>query len=306
MENYDVYCYGMIAGSHSFMIEGGFLTPDEYSELSASYSFPGGETGTCATVLAALGIKVKMDGTHIGYKTAPLVREFYSGKTVDISSLTFDGNFEGLEDYVIISGDTRTPMGMFGKFFSEAYSSGTRHWNKPKEEDIIRCKAAAVDSFFWDDSDLAAEYCVKHGKPYVTIDCKYDSYIHRHSAVSVISGEGIQNNYPDMTREELFPLFQENGGGLTVITNGRKDFFYARRGGEAKRFSPFKVNAVSTLGAGDSFKAGCAYALLKGMSDDELVTFASACSAAAISRYPLQLYPPTLDEIGGIIGSRKK
>lgn len=305
MEKYDIYCYGMIAGSHSFMTEGGFPTPDEYSELSASYSFPGGETGTCATVLAALGAKVKIDGTHIGSKVAPLLREFYSGKTVDIGSLTFDGDFEGLEDYVIISGDTRTPMGTFGKFFSEAYSSGIRHWNKPKEEDIIRCEAAAVDPFFWDDSDLAAEYCLKHGKPYVTIDCKYDSYIHRHSAVSVISGEGIQNNYPNMTRKELFPLFRENGGGLTVITNGGKDFFYGRRGGEMKRFSPFKVKAESTLGAGDSFKAGCAYALLKGMSDDELVTFASACSAAAISRYPLQLYPPTLDEIGDIINSRK-
>ena len=306
MENYDVYCYGMIAGSHSFMLEGGFPTPDEYSELSASYSFPGGETGTCATVLAALGAAVKIDGTHIGSKVAPLLREFYSGKTVDISSLTFDSDFDGLEDYVIISGDTRTPMGTFGKFFSEAYGSGIRHWNKPKEEDIANCKAAAVDAFFWDDSDLAAEYCVKHGKPYVTIDCKYDSYIHRNSAVSVISGEGIQNNYPGMTREELFPLFQENGGGLTVITNGGKDFFYGRRGGEMKRFSPFKVKAASTLGAGDSFKAGCAYALLKGMSDEELVTFASACSAAAISRYPLQLYPPTLDEIGGIISSRRK
>lgn len=306
MENFDVYCYGMIVESHSFLTEGGFPAPDEYTELSAIYSFPGGETGTCATVLAALGARVRIDGTHIGRKTASLLRDFYSGKNVDISALTFDNSFEGLEDYVIISGDTRTPMGNFGKFFSSAYNSGVKHWNKPDEESVSRCKAAAVDAFFGDDSDLAAEYCVKYGKPYVTIDCKYDSYIHRHSAVSVISGESIQNNYPGMTREELFPLYRENGGGLTVITNGGNDFFYGRRGEKTKSFSPFKVNAASTLGAGDSFKAGCTYALLKGMSDSGLVTFASACAAAAISRYPFQLYSPALEDIEALISSRGK
>lgn len=296
-----VYLHGMIAISSSFLLEGGFLKPDEYSELKARYRFPGGETGTCATVLASLGVNVKMDGTHIGYTAAPILREFYKDMPVCLDSLYFDDSYEGLEDYVIISDDVRTPMGTFGHFYSDAYVTGIRHWNKPKEADIAGCAVAAIDAFFWDDSDLAAQYCVKHGKPYVTIDCRYDSYIHRHSAVSVISGEGIQNHYPGKSRQELFPLFQENGGGLTIITNGGREFFYGRKGEEMKTFQPYKVNVVSTLGAGDSFKAGCTYALLKGMKDDELVRFASACSAVAISRYPLQLNPPTLTEIEALI-----
>ena len=57
----------------------------------------------------------------------------------------------------------------------------------------------------------------------------------------------------------------------------------------------------STLGAGDTFKAGCVYGLLHGMSDDELVRFASACSAVAISRFPIQLNPPTLEEVEKLI-----
>lgn len=72
---------------------------------------------------------------------------------------------------------------------------------------------------------------------------------------------------------------------------------YGRNGESPKIFEPYKVNVVSTLGAGDSFKAGCIYALSKGMVDDELVRFASACAAVAISRYPLQLDPPTISEI---------
>lgn len=286
----------MICYTNSFRLNA-FPVPDEYTEIQQSYRFPGGETGTCATVLASLGANVIMDGTHIGKNAAPLVREFYSGKSVNLDSLTFDDSFEGLEDYVLISGDTRTPFGTFGRFFADAYNSNIRHWNKPKESDIAKCSAAAIDDCFGDDSQLAAELCVKLKKPYVTIDCKYDSYIHRHAAVSVISGEGISNLYNGKSREELLPRYVENGEGLTIITNGAKQFCYGRKGAPVKTFQPFKVQAASTLGAGDSFKAGCTYALAAGMDDDELVRFASACAAVAISRYPLQLTPPTLKEI---------
>jgi sugar/nucleoside kinase (ribokinase family) len=296
----NIYLYGMIVGTHSFRLSE-FVKPDEYSEIQASYNFPGGETGTSATVLSSLGVNVTLDGNHIGRTIAPLVKHFYKDKSVNLDSLYFDESYEGLEDYVLIAGDTRTVLGTFRKFFASARNDGLRRWNTPKEGDILNCDAAAIDPFFMDESNLAAEYCIKHGKPYVTIDCKYDSYLHQYSAVSVISGEGIHNHYPGKTREELFPLFQDNGGGLTIITNGGKEFFYGREGGEMKSFQPYKVDVLSTLGAGDTFKAGCTYALSKGMSDDELVRFASACSAVAISRYPLQLNPPTIADIENLI-----
>ncbi len=68
-----------------------------------------------------------------------------------------------------------------------------------------------------------------------------------------------------------------------------------------KSFEPYKLDVVSTLGAGDTFKAGYTYRILKCMSDDELVRFASTCSAVAISIYPLQLNPSTIGEIEKLI-----
>lgn len=299
----NIYLYGMIVGSNSFRLRE-FVKPDEYSEIEEMFRFIGGETGTCATVLSSLGAKVTIDGNHIGRKTAPMLREFYKDKTVNYDLLCFDEDYEGLEDYIIISGDTRTPMGTFGHYFNSAFGGGAKRWNTPSEKAVSECDAAAIDPFFGDESELAARYCVKHGRKYVTIDCKYDSFIHKHSAVSVISGEGIKNTYPDKSREELLPLFQENGGGLTIITNGGNKLFYGRKGGEIKSFAPFKVDVKSTLGAGDTFKAGCTYAVAMGMSDDELVRFASACSAAAISRFPFQMNPPVVSEVRKIMASR--
>ena len=78
---------------------------------------------------------------------------------------------------------------------------------------------------------------------------------------------------------------------------------FARGGEPIQRMKPFDVTVKSTLGAGDTFKAGCVYGLLKGMTDRELVRFASACAGIAISRFPLPLNPPTLAEVEELLKS---
>ena len=292
----DAYLFGQVLGTHSFLLRGGFLQQDAYSEIDAQYFLPGGETGTAATVLASLGVNVRMAGTDIGTKVAPMLREFYRDKTVDLSPLNFVEG-DGVMDYVVIAGLVRSPMGRFQTLFSD----GSRWWGVPREEDIAGCRAAAVDPFFRAESDKVAEICIKLGIPYVTIDSPHDSFLHRHAAVNVVSGECLHSHYQGMDREDVMPLLQETAEGLVIITSGGGEMLYGRRGEPVKRMKPFPVEVRSTLGAGDTFKAGCVYALLKGMADDDLVRFASACSGIAISRFPLPLNPPTLAEVEALI-----
>ena len=293
--NYEIYMHGQVLGTHSFLLKGDFLQPDEYSELKAKYFLPGGETGTAATVLSSLGASVKIDGTHIGTEVAPLLKEFYKNKTVDLSSLYFDPDYEGLMDYVVIAGLVRSPMGVFQSLYEKG---AKKRWNMPKEEDIKNCKVAAIDPYFLEETQAAAELCVKHNKPFVTIDCHHDSYLHQHSAINVISKECTgSEQYRNKSVEEIYELLTDNTDGLVIITRGEKEMLYGRKGQPMKRMIPFSVEVKSTLGAGDTFKAGCVYGLLHGMSDDEIVRFASACSAIAISRFPLPLNPPTLEEV---------
>lgn len=293
----NVYLFGQILGSHSFLLKGGFLQPDEYSEIEAKYFLPGGETGTAATVLSSLGANVKMDGTHIGTAVAPMLKDFYRGKNVDLSSLYFDPDYEGLMDWVVISGSVRSPMGFFGRLYEE----GIRRWSVPREEDIRACRAAAIDPFFGEESLLAAALCVKHGKPYVTIDSPHHSPLHQNAAVNIVSKECLENDYRGMPVEKVFGLLQNSTEGLTIITRGAGDMLYGRKGEPMRRMKPFPVRVRSTLGAGDTFKAGCVYALTEGMEDEHLVRFASACSAVAITRFPLPLDPPKLYEVLAVI-----
>lgn len=298
MENKaDVYLFGQILGSHSFLLKNGFLQPDEYSEIEQHYFLPGGETGTAATVLASLGISVRMDGTWIGKEVAPMLKDFYKNKKVDLSLLHFMETEPGVMDYVVISGLVRSPMGSFQSLFS----SGKRWWNIPSEKDIEDCKVAAIDPFFGKESLKAAEICKNLNIPYVTIDSPHDSPLHKNAAINVVSKECTCAHYQGKSPEEIMKMMQAETEGLTIITQGAGDMLFARRGQEIQKMKPFAVKVKSTLGAGDTFKAGCVYGLLKGMKDDELVRFASAASAVAISRFPLPLNPPRLEEVKSLL-----
>lgn len=297
MQKTDVYLFGQILGTRSFLLKDGFLKPDEYSEIQESFFLPGGETGTAATVLSSLGVSVRMDGTWIGTEVAPMLKAFYANRTVDLNSLHFMDDDPGVMDYVLIAGLVRSPMGRFQTLFA----SGKRWWSIPREEDLAGCKVAAVDPYFRDETLRAAEICIRRGIPYVTIDSRHDSFLHRNAAVNVISHECTDSEYPGMSPEKVMELMLGEAKGLTILTQGGGDMLYGRKGETIRRMKPFAAEVISTLGAGDTFKAGCVYGLLHGMNDDELVRFASACSAIAISRFPLPLHPPTLKEVNALI-----
>ena len=293
----DVYLFGQVLGTHSFLLRDGFLQPDEYAEIREQYFLPGGETGTAATVLSSLGVSVRMDGTWIGTEVAPMLKAFYLDKRVDLSPLHFMDDDPGVMDYVVIAGLVRSPMGRFQALFS----SGKRWWSVPKEADVKGCKAAAIDPFFGEESLLAMALCQRHGIPYVTIDSPHDAPLHQNAAINVVSKECTSQHYAGIEPEEVMKRLMETASGLTILTQGGSDMLYGRCGETIHRMKPFSVAVKSTLGAGDTFKAGCVYGLLHGMSDEELVRFASACSAIAISRFPLPLYPPMLEEVQGLI-----
>ena len=297
----EVYLFGQVLGTHSFLLKDGFLQPDEYAEIGAQYFLPGGETGTAATVLDSLGVSVRMDGTWIGTEVAPMLQAFYRDKQVDLSPLRIWKDDPGVMDYVVIAGLVRSPMGRFQALFS----TGKRWWSIPQEKDIVACKAAAIDPFFGEESLQAMEVCRRHGIPYVTIDSPHDAPLHQHAAVNVVSKECTGQHYAGMEPETVMEQLMETAEGLTILTQGGGDMLYGRKGEEIHRMKPFSVKVKSTLGAGDTFKAGCVYGLLHGMSDEELVRFASACSAVAISRFPLPLHPPKLEEVRQLISNQE-
>jgi len=293
MKNTDIYLHGMTLITTSHLLREIFPSPDQYAEISKSYSFPGGETGCCANVLSSLGLSVKIDGNYQGRRTYGPILEFFRDRDVDTSRLFDAPDFDGVEDMVIIDKHTRTIFGKFGAF----YEREIKLWSFPLREDIEASSTVGIDPFFAEASVAAAQMAHDLNKPYVTIDCPYDALLHRLSSVNVVSNEFIRGNYPDEDIAGLFAKYTANTDGLVVFTFGSSKIMYGRKNEPVKYFIPYSVNVVSTLGAGDTYKAGVIYALHRHMDDDEIVRFAAAAAGVACENYPIAYYPPTLEKI---------
>ena len=285
----------------SHRLADGFPAPDKYCEIAESHRLPGGETGTCAVVLGSLGLTVRLDGNYQGYNTYPELEAYFAPTPVSLELVTHAPDFEGLEDIVFVDSETRTCFGRFCAFYADASS---RRWNPPNDRAIEHAAVAGLDPFFYEESVEAARLCHRHGVKFVTIDCPMDSAVHALSEVNVVSAEFLRGTYPGQDPEKLFTEYTDRSGGLVIFTFGAEELWYRRKGQEISRFRPYQVEVESSLGAGDSFKAGAIYALHGGMDDATLVRFASATAAAACTHYPIATHPPRLETVAAIAGEQ--
>ncbi len=288
----EIYLYGMTVYSTIHLLNGPYPEADSYAEIKESHQIPGGETGNSAIVLAKLGYRVKIDGPFLGSKTKDGIHSFFEKIGVDCSALNYDSSFDGVQDMVLIDGSSRTVFGKFQHFFNSE-----KRWNKPDQSAIKAAGIVSLDPFFGRESEEVARFCAAIKKKYVTIDTPPEGDIHRNAAATVISNEFIRNEYPDINPTDLLKKYTEYSEGLVIFTFGSREILFSRKGQPIRRFSPYQVAVKSTLGAGDTFRAGVVYGILNGWEDSEVVKFAAATAASVCARFPMALDPPGLDEI---------
>ena len=297
----DVYLYGMTVLSTIHRLERDYPDSDSYGEIKETYVVPGGETGNSAIVLSKMGLNTKIDGPFLGMKTKDAISDFCRANSIDCSGLNYDPDFEGVQDLVIVDSCTRTVFGRFGHFFS-----GDKKWSQPDEKAIKNARIISIDPFFGEESEKVAQLSIAAGRRYITIDCSPDSFLHRHAAATVVSNEFIRNNYPDINQEELMMRYINNTKGLVVFTFGAREILFARQHDFIKTITPYKVNVKSTLGAGDTFRAGILFGILNQWEDEKIVRFAAATAASVCKLFPMALDPPCLEEILSLANSETK
>ena len=60
---------------------------------------------------------------------------------------------------------------------------------------------------------------------------------------------------------------------------------------------PYKVDVLSTIGAGDGFASGFLYAMIRGKSVQECLHYGNAAAAIVVSRLSCSEAMPTLQEL---------
>ncbi|MCX7708411.1 MAG: carbohydrate kinase family protein [Clostridia bacterium] len=289
---FDIYSFGMISSSTLHILADNFPGADCYSEIKDTYKMVGGEAANSSIVLSKLGLKVKLDGNWLGKNDEGIfTKQILDRFNIDTSRLTIKADYSGVQEIVFADSKTRTIFGTYVQLHDK------EDWNTPSSEDIQNSKIVCLDPFFKEESLKTAQLCKSMNKPYVTIDCEYTSEIAKNAEVLIISGEFRGGKYAGCDHRELYLKYREHCNGLVIFTFGQDPILYSRKGEAVNKFEPYRVTAVDTAGAGDSFRSGILYGLLNGWSDSKTINFASALAAMVCTTFPGVLNAPGFQDV---------
>lgn len=102
--------------------------------------------------------------------------------------------------------------------------------------------------------------------------------------------------------ERALRKLRETHRGLLCVTMGERGAM-ALDGDRLHDVPAFEVHAVDTTGAGDVFRAGFIYALLRGLPTDEILRFANAAAAVSCTRLGALGGVPVLSEVTELVAS---
>jgi sugar/nucleoside kinase (ribokinase family) len=291
----------MIAPSTVYIIDDAFAfpQPNQYAEIKQSFSSVGGEAVNSAIMLSKLGMKTKLDGNWLNQNNADKIIKLLKPFNIDISRLAIKQNC-GAEEFVITDKNSRTVFGNYAKFHS-----GNKQWNTSKEEDIQNAAIIGLDPYFKEEALSTAQMCVRNKKPYVTLDCRYTDFIAQNAEAVIISHELREQAYPTSNMFEVFEKYQTHCNGLIIFTFGSDELWYARKGQQLRTYKPYNITPLDTTGAGDSFRSGIIYGILKSWDDKTTIDFASAVAACVCLTIPHTLNAPEIDGVLAFMKNNK-
>ncbi len=289
--NYDVFSYGVISSSTLYLLTDQYPARSGYAEFVKKYKNIGGEAANTSIVLSRLGLKVKLDGNWVNPdEDANFLKDVFNKHLVDISRISFR-RCQGPKEMLVVDSDSRTIFGTYSQLSQE------KSWNLPKKIDIKNAKVVCLDPFFGKASLQVAKYAKSLNKPIVTVDCKIDDPIFLASDIAIISEEYIRDTHPGQSIPSITREYKDSSSGTVIFTFGHKEILYGSREEKYKKFTPYKISPVDTAGAGDSFRAGIIYGLLKKWRTGKTIEFASALAAKVCQSFPGVLNSPSYDDV---------
>lgn len=294
----EVYLFGHVSTGVVLRLRGAFPKPDGYGEIIESLENHSGEATGGALVLARLGRSVVLEGNWIG--DTPQCRrtlKFLESRGIDCSGLRVKEGYQGVNEYVISDGATRT---VFGRYCDLLFT--TPQWDSPNLAQLGRARVVCVDPSFGEATLLVARAARAQGKVLVSSDAHPDSELAATCDLLVISNEYLHRDFPEAVAEgdaraALFARFCQACRGLVIFTSGSRPLWYARGKSARREFAPYRVEVKDSAGAGDSFRGAMIHGILAGWSDEECIRYASAVAALVCLSSPGCVNSPSAAEV---------
>jgi sugar/nucleoside kinase (ribokinase family) len=260
---------------------------------------PGGQVATAMTACAAWGLRTAYLGVFGDDEHGRVVRTALAQRGVDVSSAPVRA---GANRHAAILVDERT---------------GDRVvlWDREPAmkllpEDLLLPLVAGARLVHVDDTEAAvalrASSLAREAGAIVTSDIEStdDSAVELISAVSVAI---FASHVPQLLTGETDPgralrALRQRHGAMLCVTRGEHGSMLLT-GDRLYEAPAFSVTAVDTTGAGDIFRAGMIYALLRGERPDRMLRWGNAAAALACTRHGAMDSVPSLEQVHALVGS---
>lgn len=137
--------------------------------------------------------------------------------------------------------------------------------------------------------------------PAVELDAEFLSYVDilvpNDTELELLSGIKISN---EAGLERAAQVLMDKGVRELIVTLGSKGCIHINKSG-SKTYPAYRVNAVDTTAAGDSFIGAVAVAISEGKAYEEAIRFATAVGALTVTKEGAQSSLPLREEVESFI-----
>jgi sulfofructose kinase len=261
---------------------------------------PGGQAATALSACAALGLRASYVGTISTDDNGAFIRDALAARGIDVSRAILR---DGINPFAVI-------------LVAESASAGGERivlWDRAASmaltaADLPADLAATARLVHVDDVDIDASIAAGRAGRAAGLPVTSDIEAARPKtpalldAVTIpIFAESVPGRLTgEKDIEKGLRLLRQRHPGMLCVTLGSRGA--ALLDGDRFIQQPaFPIDAIDTTGAGDVFRAGFIYALLRGDTPQEILRFACAAAAVSCTRRGAIASVPDLDAVNALL-----
>ncbi|TKB48127.1 ribokinase [Ferrimonas sediminicola] len=286
-----------------------FPRPGQTLEAENYQTIPGGKGANQAVAAARLGARVAMVGCIGDDPIGQTMKQGFEADGIDTSAIdSVPGEATGLAMiYVNAQGENNIGIwpGANGALGSDRVAA---HRQAIEQADLLLIQLETPTESLIEAAKLAkaaGTRVVLNPAPAKALPDALlrhvDIITPNETEAEQLTGIAVANDEAAAKAAEC--LHQKFGIEMVIITLGKRGVWLSHLG--AQRLVPgFRVSAIDTTAAGDTFNGGFVTALLEGQSVDDAIRFGQAAAALSVTRLGAQSSIPTREETLALIASQ--
>ena len=297
METCEILCYGEI-GIDNIIQADGLPSPENAIFPKTDSYHGGGAASNTAAWLSNLGVKVKLTGNAIGRDLYGdmILEGLKKHPNIDLSLLEQREGITTPFTRAIVTPDGERSFLIFG--YPQAPKISLR------KETLDGIRYLALDLYGGPERLETARLAFESGVSTAIGDVIWpDHPALPFTSIATNSGAFIRQHFPGVDVRQHALALQSISKGIVIITDGPRMVYALDAQGTGFTIQPPVVDAIDATGAGDAFRAGLLYALLRGLDLPRSVCWGVAAGSLKVKSLGAATTLPDFKEIESLANS---